>query len=83
MKQFSVVLQIATQRLADQIPMVIRYEMLQESAIQLHREMMQVLQEKENTEFLLKEDSDIGNKRAALNSRLNRLTQARAYLVAF
>nr|XP_046240532.1 interferon-induced GTP-binding protein Mx isoform X1 [Scatophagus argus]XP_046240533.1 interferon-induced GTP-binding protein Mx isoform X2 [Scatophagus argus] len=74
---------IASQRLADQIPLVIRYQMLQESAIQLQREMLQVLQDKENAEFLLKEDFDIGSKRAALQSRLKRLTQARAYLVEF
>nr|ACF75867.1 Mx2 protein [Oplegnathus fasciatus] len=74
---------IASQRLADQIPLVIRYQMLQESAIQLQREMLQVLQDKENLEFLLKEDFDFGSKRAALQSRLKRLRQARAYLVEF
>ncbi|XP_068599100.1 interferon-induced GTP-binding protein Mx-like [Brachionichthys hirsutus] len=75
--------QIAIQRLADQIPLVIRYQMLQESAIQLQREMLQVLHDKGNSEILLKEDFDIGSKRAALQSRLNRLTQARGYLVEF
>ncbi|GLD69935.1 AAW22002.1 Mx protein [Lates japonicus] len=74
---------IASQRLADQIPLVIRYQMLQESAVQLQREMLQMLQDKENMEFLLKEDFDIGHKRAALQSRLNRLMKARAYLVEF
>ncbi|XP_070758667.1 interferon-induced GTP-binding protein Mx isoform X1 [Enoplosus armatus] len=74
---------IASQRLADQIPLVIRYQILQESAVQLQREMLQVLQDKENSEFLLKEDSDIGSKRAALQSRLKRLMKARKYLVAF
>ncbi|XP_051269586.1 interferon-induced GTP-binding protein Mx [Dicentrarchus labrax] len=74
---------IASQRLSDQIPLVIRYQMLQESAVQLQREMLQVLQEKENSEFLLKEDFDIGSKRAALESRLKRLMKARAYLVEF
>ncbi|XP_040015312.1 interferon-induced GTP-binding protein Mx isoform X2 [Xiphias gladius] len=74
---------IASQRLADQIPLVIRYLMLQESAVQLQREMLQMLQDKDNLEFLLKEDYDIGNKRAALQSRLRRLMKARAYLVDF
>ncbi|XP_053172736.1 interferon-induced GTP-binding protein Mx-like [Scomber japonicus] len=74
---------IASQRLADQIPLVIRYQMLQESAAQLQREMLQVLQDKENMEFLLKEDYDIGHKRAALQCRLERLQKARAYLVEF
>ena len=63
--------------------MVIRYQMLQESAVQLQREMLQVLQDKENMEFLLKEDFDTGSKRAALQSRLKRLQRARAYLVEF
>ncbi|XP_008289661.1 interferon-induced GTP-binding protein Mx [Stegastes partitus] len=75
--------QIAGMRLADQIPLVIRYQMLQESAIQLHREMMQMIQNKDNLDFLLKEDFDIGSKRTALKSRLKRLMRARAYLVEF
>nr|XP_020488753.1 interferon-induced GTP-binding protein Mx-like [Labrus bergylta] len=62
---------IASQRLADQIPMVIRYQMLQESAVQLQREMLQVLQEKKNLEFLLKEDADIGSKRAVYRTASN------------
>uniref|UniRef100_A0A3P8Q063 Interferon-induced GTP-binding protein Mx n=1 Tax=Astatotilapia calliptera TaxID=8154 RepID=A0A3P8Q063_ASTCA len=74
---------IAGQRLADQIPLVIRYHMLQEAAIQLQREMLQMLQDKEKLEFLLKEDSDIGTKRAALQNRFTRLMKARAYLVEF
>lgn len=63
--------------------MIIRYQMLQESAVQLQREMLQMLQDKENMELLLKEDFDIGSKRATLQSRLKRLLQARAYLVEF
>ncbi|KAM9534936.1 interferon-induced GTP-binding protein Mx2 isoform 2-T2 [Salvelinus alpinus] len=74
---------IASQRLADQIPMVIRYMVLQESASQLQREMLQTLQEKDNIEQLLKEDIDIGRKRAALQNKLNRLMKARSYLVEF
>ncbi|XP_064183785.1 interferon-induced GTP-binding protein Mx3-like [Anguilla rostrata] len=74
---------IASQRLADQIPLVIRYLMLQESAAQLQREMLQMLQDKENVGLLLKEDYDIGSKRAALQSRLKRLTQAQNYLMKF
>ena len=75
--------QIASQRLADQIPLVIRYMMLQESASQLQREMLHILQDRENMETLLKEDLDIGSKRMALHSRLKRLMQARSYLVEF
>lgn len=74
---------IASQRLADQIPLIIRYQMLQQTALQLQREMLQTLQDKENLELLLKEDLDVGSKRAALQSRLNRLMKAREYLVNF
>ncbi|XP_054473619.1 interferon-induced GTP-binding protein Mx-like [Anoplopoma fimbria] len=74
---------IASQRLADQIPLVIRYQMLQESAVQLQRGMLQMLQDKENLEFFLKEDCDIGTQRAGLQSRLKRLMKARAFLVEF
>lgn len=80
---FHIILQIAGMRLADQIPLVIRYEMLQQSASQLQREMLQMIQDKENLDFLLKEDFDIGSKRATLQNRLKRLLQARAYLVEF
>ncbi|KAL0978539.1 hypothetical protein UPYG_G00171860 [Umbra pygmaea] len=74
---------IASQRLADQIPLVIRYMLLQESAAQLQREMLQMLQDKENVEQLLKEDCDIGHKRAGLQNKLKRLMMARSYLVEF
>ncbi|XP_042358390.1 interferon-induced GTP-binding protein Mx-like [Plectropomus leopardus] len=75
--------QIAGQRLADQIPLVIRYQVLQESAIQLQREMLQVLQDKEKTESLLQEDSGITMKRLQLQSRLKRLSKARMLLTNF
>ncbi|CAN9512551.1 unnamed protein product [Ophioblennius macclurei] len=75
--------QIASLRLADQVPLVIRYQMLQESALQLQREMLQLLQDRDNVEFLLKEDFDIGIKRDSLQSRHKRLMKARTYLVEF
>uniref|UniRef100_A0A8C9YQ37 Interferon-induced GTP-binding protein Mx n=1 Tax=Sander lucioperca TaxID=283035 RepID=A0A8C9YQ37_SANLU len=75
--------QIAGQRLADQIPLVIRYQMLQESAIQLQREMLQMLQDKEKTETLLQEDSGIKAKRIHLQNRLKRLSKARMLLTDF
>ncbi|KAK1901086.1 Interferon-induced GTP-binding protein Mx [Dissostichus eleginoides] len=74
---------IASQRLADQIPLVIRYQMLQESAVALQREMLLMIQDKENLELYLKEDCDIGTQRAGLQSRLKRLMKARTYLVEF
>ncbi|XP_062866732.1 interferon-induced GTP-binding protein Mx1-like [Trichomycterus rosablanca] len=74
---------IASKRLADQLPLLLMYLLLQQSAAQLQREMLQLIQEKDATEHLLKEDHDIGNKRAGLESRQNRLRQARSYLVKF
>ncbi|TKS65634.1 Mx Interferon-inducible [Collichthys lucidus] len=75
--------QIAGQRLADQVPLVIRYQMLHESAIQLQREMLQMLQDKEKLNSLLQEDSGIKNKRIQLQLRFNRLTKARILLTNF
>ncbi|KAM9859093.1 LOW QUALITY PROTEIN: interferon-induced GTP-binding protein Mx-like [Aulostomus maculatus] len=74
---------IASQRLADQIPMVIRYQMLQQSALQLQREMLKMLQDKENVDVLLREEYDIGLKRASLLNRLSRLMKARTYLMGY
>ncbi|KAI4886761.1 hypothetical protein NFI96_027917 [Prochilodus magdalenae] len=74
---------IASKRLADQIPLVMLYLLLQESARKLQRDMLQLMQDKDSTEHLLKEDYDIGNKRANLLSRQKRLMQAHSYLVKF
>ncbi|KAK2908543.1 hypothetical protein Q8A67_004380 [Cirrhinus molitorella] len=75
--------QIASKRLADQIPMVIRYLLLQEAALELQRNMLQLLQNKEDVDSLLKEDFDIGQKRESLLSRQTRLMKARSLLVTY
>nr|XP_046240534.1 interferon-induced GTP-binding protein Mx-like [Scatophagus argus] len=72
-----------SQHIAHQIPLVIRYHMLHESAVQLQKEMFKLLQDKNKLNFLLTVGSDTGQKRAALRSRLSNLTQALAYLVEF
>uniref|UniRef100_A0A8C1PL22 Uncharacterized protein n=1 Tax=Cyprinus carpio TaxID=7962 RepID=A0A8C1PL22_CYPCA len=74
---------IASKRLADQIPMVIRYLLLQEAALELQRNMLQLLQDKDEVDNLLKEDYDIGLKRENLLSRQNRLMKARSLLFTF
>ncbi|XP_068449701.1 interferon-induced GTP-binding protein Mx-like isoform X2 [Clinocottus analis] len=74
---------IAGQRLADQIPLIIRYQVLQESAIQLQREMLQIFQDKEITQMLLCEDAGMKTKRINLQNRLKRLSQARDLLIHF
>uniref|UniRef100_A0A673FNE5 Interferon-induced GTP-binding protein Mx n=1 Tax=Sinocyclocheilus rhinocerous TaxID=307959 RepID=A0A673FNE5_9TELE len=74
---------IASKRLADQIPMVIRYLLLQEAALELQRNMLQLLQNKDDVDNLLKEDFDIGQKRESLLSRQDRLMNARSILFTF
>ncbi|XP_051746925.1 interferon-induced GTP-binding protein MxB isoform X2 [Ctenopharyngodon idella] len=74
---------IASKRLADQIPMVIRYMLLQEAALELQRNMLQLLQDKDDVDNLLKEDFDIGQKRESLLSRQKRLMKARSLLVTY
>ncbi|XP_052401611.1 interferon-induced GTP-binding protein MxA [Carassius gibelio] len=74
---------IASKRLADQIPMVIRYLLLQEAALELQRNMLQLLHDKDGIDNLLKEDFDIGQKRENLLKRQKRLMKARSLLVTF
>ena len=76
-------LKIAGQRLADQIPLVIRYHVMQESALQLHREMLQMLQDKEKTECLLQEVFSMETKRRQLQNSLKRMSGARVLLNDF
>uniref|UniRef100_A0A3Q3NHJ7 Interferon-induced GTP-binding protein Mx-like n=1 Tax=Labrus bergylta TaxID=56723 RepID=A0A3Q3NHJ7_9LABR len=75
--------QIAGQRLAEQIPLVIRYQMLQQTAIQLQDEMLQMLQNRRITETMLQEDPHIKSKRIDLQNRLKRLSKARFLLTNY
>ncbi|XP_039654490.1 interferon-induced GTP-binding protein Mx-like isoform X2 [Perca fluviatilis] len=83
MLHFKSYYKFVSQHLAHQIPLLIRYHILQESAIQLQSEMLQMLQEKLKLELILSEDCDLRRKRVALQSRLKRLMMARRYLVEF
>ncbi|XP_053505849.1 interferon-induced GTP-binding protein Mx1-like isoform X1 [Ictalurus furcatus] len=71
---------IASNRLADQVPLVIKYKVLQESAEQLQREMLQLMQNY-NINDLLEEDHFINIKRNNLKSRQKRLAEALVKLV--
>uniref|UniRef100_A0A3B3CZ78 Interferon-induced GTP-binding protein Mx n=1 Tax=Oryzias melastigma TaxID=30732 RepID=A0A3B3CZ78_ORYME len=73
--------QIAGQRLADQVPLVIHYQMLQEFAVQLQREMLQMLQDKEKMELLLQEDHTIKENRVHLHNCIKRLSKAQLAVV--
>ncbi|XP_078089128.1 interferon-induced GTP-binding protein Mx3-like [Mustelus asterias] len=71
---------IASNRLADLVPMVLRFYLLQEYASKLERNMLQLLQGKEQTDELLVEEEDVFEKRKFLNCRLKRLRKARQIL---
>lgn len=75
--------QIASKRLADQIPLVICDLVLQEAALELRRSMLLLLQEKVGVDNLLKEDSDIGHKRENTLSRQKRLKEALKLLATY
>ncbi|KAK6305935.1 hypothetical protein J4Q44_G00228600 [Coregonus suidteri] len=64
--------EIVVQRLADQVPMLIRYFILKESARILSSEMLGVLN-REDLDEILKEESEIGRKREALRDKVKRL----------
>ncbi|KAM7422093.1 hypothetical protein PAMA_010256 [Pampus argenteus] len=83
MKHLKSYYQIAGQRLADQIPLVIRYQLLQESTVELQREMLQMLQDKEKIESLLQESGGVKTKRISSQDRIKRLLKARGLLTEF
>uniref|UniRef100_A0A8C7SW14 Uncharacterized protein n=1 Tax=Oncorhynchus mykiss TaxID=8022 RepID=A0A8C7SW14_ONCMY len=64
--------EIVVQRLADQVPMLIRYFILKESARILSSEMLGLLN-REDLDEMLKEESEIGRKREALRDKVKRL----------
>uniref|UniRef100_UPI00398F148F interferon-induced GTP-binding protein Mx3-like n=1 Tax=Pristiophorus japonicus TaxID=55135 RepID=UPI00398F148F len=74
---------IASSRLADQIPMVISYYILKESAEKLQVEMLQLLQQGDHIDDYLFEDQDTKRKRDTLKCRKERLTKARELLLRF
>uniref|UniRef100_UPI00398E690E interferon-induced GTP-binding protein Mx1-like n=1 Tax=Pristiophorus japonicus TaxID=55135 RepID=UPI00398E690E len=71
---------IASNRLADLVPMVLRFYLLEEYASKLQRKLLQLLQGKEQMVELLVEEEDIFEKRRFLNNRLSRLRKARQIL---
>ncbi|XP_019214270.1 interferon-induced GTP-binding protein Mx isoform X1 [Oreochromis niloticus] len=83
MRHFEVYFNIAGQRLADQIPLLIRYQMLQEFASELQSKMLDTFTDKERKEYLLQEDGGTKNKREDLKMRLERLTRAHILLSDF
>ncbi|XP_048397262.1 interferon-induced GTP-binding protein Mx1-like isoform X2 [Stegostoma tigrinum] len=74
---------IATERLANQVPLIIGYYILQEFATKLHVEMLQLIQEKDQIDEYLHEEVDVADKRKMLRNRQQRLAQAHDHLSKF
>ncbi|XP_067897321.1 interferon-induced GTP-binding protein Mx3-like [Heterodontus francisci] len=75
--------QIASRRLADQIPLVICYYVLNEFADKLQVEMLQLLQDRDCIDEYLYEDQDKKMRRETLKSRMDRLKKAHKILLEF
>lgn len=76
-------LQEATNRLSTHIPLIIQFFILKSYGNQLQKAMLQLLQDKEQYSWLLKERSDSSDKRKFLKERHQRLTQAQRRLAKF
>ncbi|XP_059824739.1 interferon-induced GTP-binding protein Mx-like [Hypanus sabinus] len=74
---------IALNRLADIVPMAINFHLLQELADKLHREMLLLLQHRNQIEMLLMEEAGIFEKRQLLSNRLKRLKKASEALTMY
>ncbi|GAA6090105.1 interferon-induced GTP-binding protein Mx3-like [Tachysurus ichikawai] len=74
--------EIVVQRLADQVPMLIRYFMLKESAQLLCSEMLGLM-DGANVADALREESDISRRRIDMQNRVDRLSLAQEKLSNF
>ncbi|XP_014694764.1 interferon-induced GTP-binding protein Mx2 [Equus asinus] len=72
-----------SQRLANQIPFIIQYFMLQDNSDCLQKAMMQLLYDKEHYSWMLQEQSETSTKRRFLKQKIYRLAQARQALFKF
>ncbi|XP_037380819.1 interferon-induced GTP-binding protein Mx2 [Talpa occidentalis] len=70
-------------RLSNQIPLIIQYFVLKESSEDLQGVMLQVLHEREHYSWLLEEHSETAKKRIFLTEKIDRLAQARQALYNF
>ncbi|XP_075710742.1 interferon-induced GTP-binding protein Mx1-like [Rhinoderma darwinii] len=73
----------AADRLANQIPLIIQFYILQEYGKQLQKEMLQLLQRREEHESILKESKDLTSTRNFLKQRIHRLSEAHKRLLRF
>lgn len=75
--------QEAGNRLSTHIPLIIQFFVLQTFGQQLQKSMLQLLQDRDTYDWLLKERNDTCDKRKFLKERLARLAQARRRLAKF
>ncbi|NXU76740.1 MX protein, partial [Oreotrochilus melanogaster] len=80
---FSSVLQGATKRLSNQIPLIILSSALQDFGDTLQSTTLHLLQEKDKLSLFLQEESEAAKHRDYLSQRADRLTKACQYLKAF
>ncbi|NXO66739.1 MX protein, partial [Phainopepla nitens] len=80
---FSPILQGASKRLSNQIPLIILSSVLHDFGENVQTSMLQLLQDKEKLNFLLEEDAEAAITRNYLSRRVDRLTKACQYLRDF
>ncbi|NXC98998.1 MX protein, partial [Certhia familiaris] len=80
---FSPILQGASKRLSNQIPLILLSSVLHDFGENVQTSMLQLLQEKEKLDFLLEEDTEASKTRNYLSQRIDRLTKACQYLRDF
>ncbi|KAG9348814.1 hypothetical protein JZ751_029131 [Albula glossodonta] len=74
--------EIVVQRLADQVPMLIRFFLLKESSRMLCREMLNLM-DGGNVNEILREETDVSRRRIDMQNRVERLTLAQAKIAKF
>ncbi|MBN3290964.1 MX3 protein, partial [Polypterus senegalus] len=74
---------IASDRLANQIPLIIQYYIVHQYGSELQKKILQLIQGNKNLEELLEENKDVAEKRNRLRKRLERLNKAQEHLNKF
>ncbi|XP_036386684.1 interferon-induced GTP-binding protein Mx-like [Megalops cyprinoides] len=83
MKHVKTYLKISSGRLADMVPMILRFHMLLETGAKLQTEILLVLQDTEGLEHMAEEKEDTAEHRRRLVERQDRLKRAIEQLLKF
>uniref|UniRef100_A0A8C4RQD8 Interferon-induced GTP-binding protein Mx-like n=1 Tax=Erpetoichthys calabaricus TaxID=27687 RepID=A0A8C4RQD8_ERPCA len=75
--------EIASDRLANQIPLIILYHTVNQFGTELQKQILQLIQGDKNVNELLSENKDVAEKRNRLSKRLERLSEAQEQLNKF